>query len=965
MDERVIAIIDGNSLMHRAFHAVQTPMNAPDGRPTNACFGFISMLLKLVGDFKPSGIIAAFDAGIPQQRFEAIEQYKAQRPPTDPALKLQFPMIEALLTSLSIPVMRVQDYEGDDIIGTLSTLAEEHGGIRTLLITGDKDALQLASDTTVIVTNKTGMSDVRIYDPAGVYERFGVDPAHVPDYLGLMGDSSDNIPGIPGVGPKTATRLLQEYGSIEGVIAHVGELKGKLAEKVAVGGELALASRQVATIIRDVPLTVDFDAVAFPSFDSSAVRQAFGELGMMSQLRKLLKLTGDDAAVDGADTLADYPGETVGRTGASAASLSSSSVEAAASATTAVVSPQHFFSDASPAFDPERQAAFQRSMQRIIEGSAARDAVQQLLASPESVGLYVESPATGAVAQPKKAQQSLMLDDAPEEATLLYIATEESVIVLSGDDALQTLKALLLGTASVATLNLKEALRALGFSDTSETALLTDKELLGIRAFDLSVASYLLDSDKPLDDPLSLMERYLPGIDPEEYLGEAADDTGEPSRFSAGIAAAARALAPALQTELEGAGASRCFAQIEQPLTPVLAQVERTGVRVDTAVLAEQGSALAGRIEHLRQQAQELAGMEFNLDSPKQVGEVLFDKLMLPTGKKTKQGYSTNASTLTELKPLSPMPGIILEYRELAKLRSTYIDALPRLVAADGLIHTTFNQTVAATGRLSSSDPNLQNIPVRSDIGKRIRTAFVADADALGVEQAVFVSADYSQIELRLLAHLSEDEHLIAAFKSGEDFHNETAAHVFGVAPGEVTAEMRSRAKAVNFGIVYGQQAFGLSQSLNISYVEAGEMITRYFAAYPQARDYLESLKAQAHEKGWVATIFGRRRYTREITSRNPSRRSFAERTAMNHPLQGSAADIIKLAMNRVAERLQADGFRSRMVLQVHDELDFNCDASELEQLKKMVVDVMQDVVELKVPLIADVSSGPNWAEAH
>ncbi|MDR1358134.1 MAG: DNA polymerase I [Coriobacteriales bacterium] len=961
MEDRVIAIIDGNSLLHRAFHAVQTPMNAPDGRPTNACFGFISMLLKLVGDFKPSGIIAAFDAGIPPERFEAIEQYKAQRPPTDPNLKLQFPMIEALLRSLSIPVVRVQDYEGDDIIGTLSTLAEEKGGIKTLLITGDKDALQLASDKTVIVTNKTGMSDVRIYDPAGVYERFGVDPAHVPDYLGLMGDSSDNIPGIPGVGAKTATKLLQSYGTIEGVIAHAGELRGKLAARVATGGELALASRQVATIIRDVPLTMDFDEVTFPSFDSSAVRQAFGELGMMSQLRKLLKLTGGDAGEDHPSAAAEYAGAEADHAGIAAGPATSASASSAAAT-------QYSSGDAIPAFDPDREAAFQRSMQRIIEGSAAQDAVQKLLDSPEPVGLYVEYPGTAAPAQSKKAQQSLMLDDVPEEATLLYVATEDSVLVLGSKNASQTLellKALLLGTGEVATINLKETLRALVSPDTCKAALLTDRELLMLRAFDLSVASYLLDSDKALDDPLSFMERFLPDIDTEEYQAEDEGDTTGPSQFSAAIAAAARAIAPSLQSELAATGASGCFAQIEQPLTPVLAQIERNGVRVDTTVLAEQGSALTGRIEQLRQQAQEIAGMEFNLDSPKQVGEVLFDKLMLPTGKKTKQGYSTNASVLTELSPLSPLPGIILEYRELAKLRSTYIDALPRLVAADGLIHTTFNQTVAATGRLSSSDPNLQNIPVRSDIGRRIRTAFVADAEALGVREAVFVSADYSQIELRLLAHLSEDEQLIAAFKSGEDFHNETAARVFGVATREVTAEMRSRAKAVNFGIVYGQQAFGLGQSLNISYAEAGEMITRYFAAYPQARDYLESLKAQAHEQGWVATIFGRRRYIREIASRNPSRRSFAERTAMNHPMQGSAADIIKLAMNRVAERLQADGYRSRMVLQVHDELDFNCDATEVEQLKKMVVDVMQDVVELKVPLIADVSSGPNWAEAH
>lgn len=938
MEDRILAVIDGNSLMHRAFHAVQAQMNAPDGRPTNACFGFMSMLLKLVNDFKPSGVIAAFDAGIPSQRLEAIKQYKAHRPPTDPDLRVQFPMIEELLKSLSIPVVRVQDYEGDDIIGTLSAMAEERGGIKTLLVTGDKDALQLASEKTVIVTNRTGMSDVKVYDPEGVFERFGVDPAHVPDYLGLVGDSSDNIPGIAGIGPKTATKLLQDYGDVEGVIAHADELKGKLADKVSNGAQLARDSKQVATIIRDVPIALDFGEVEFPSFDSAEVKRAFGELGMMSHLRKLLKLAGDDVAS------ADIPGPTVSRPPAGTGQPLGESV---------------------PALRTDLEAAFQGSMQSVVEGPRAHDAVGELLDRHEPVGLYIDSPGAQASAKPKKAQQSLVFDDGGRQAASLYIATEASIIVLEGEDTLETLKAVLLSDVEAAVFDLKGLLKALVPSDTSEPSKLTDRELLGIRAFDLSVASYLLDSDRVIDDPVYLMERFLPEIDVERLQDEDAGDFGRPSRYAAAIAAAARAIAPSLRGELAATEAKQCFEQIEQPLTPVLVQMERNGVSVDTQVLAEQGEALSCRIDELREEALGIAGVEFNLDSPKQVGEVLFDKLMLPKGKKTKQGYSTDASVLTELKPLSPLPGIILEHRELAKLRSTYLDALPRLVAGDGLIHTTFNQTVTTTGRLSSSDPNLQNIPVRSDIGRNIRTAFVPDAETLGVEEAVFVSADYSQIELRLLAHLSGDEHLIDAFLCGEDFHQETAARVFGVKAADVTPELRGRAKAVNFGIVYGQQAFGLSQSLGIGFSEAGEMISRYFEAYPQVQAYLEDLKAQAHEKGWVETIFGRRRQIREIKSRIASRRNFAERTAMNHPMQGSAADIIKLAMNRVAVRLQEEGYRSRMVLQVHDELDFNCDVAELDRLEAMVTEVMQSAVQLKVPLIADVSSGPNWALAH
>ncbi|MDR2035235.1 MAG: DNA polymerase I [Coriobacteriales bacterium] len=927
MSERVIAVIDGNSLMHRAFHAVQHPMNAPDGRPTNACFGFMSMFLKLVDDFKPAGVIAAFDAGIPPARLEAIEQYKAQRPPTEPDLKTQFPMIEELLKSLNIPVVRVHNYEGDDIIGTLSALAEEKGNIKTLLITGDKDALQLASDKTVIVTNKTGMSDVKIYDPEAVFERFGVDPAHVPDFLCLMGDSSDNIPGIPGVGPKTATKLLQEYGDIEGVIAHAGELKGKLAEKVADGAQMAFDSRKVATIIRNVPLSIDFDEVVFPRFDSTEVRRAFGELGMMSQMRKLLKLIGDTSAV---------------------------SVGTVRSAT-----------NVSTKMPPcPSEAIFAQSLQLIIRGREALGALQLLLDKPEQVGLYLECSGACAPAVSKKAQQTICFEDTDEQTENLYIATENSTIILEGEEAVRALKSLLLSATEAATFNLKELLTALAPPDTTLPTELSDKELLNCKVFDLGVANYLLDSDQTVQDPFSFFDRYLPGIDAEQFQQTEQSKPDGPSP-GAVLAAAARAIAPLLQAQLLETESLSCYEQIEQPLTPVLVQMERNGVLVDTAVLGEQRQALSIRIDELHKEALDLAGVEFNLDSPKQVGEILFDKLMLPKGKKTKSGYSTDASVLSELTHLSPLPGIILEYRELTKLRSTYLDALPKLVANDGFIHTSFNQTVTTTGRLSSSDPNLQNIPVRSDLGKRIRTAFVADAQSLGVEQAVFVSADYSQIELRLLAHLSGDEHLIAAFLSGEDFHRETAARVFGVAAQQVTPEMRGRAKAVNFGLVYGQQAFGLSQSLGISFGEADEMIRRYFAAYPQVKIYLESLRAQAHEKGWVETIFGRRRQILEINSRIPARRTYAERTAMNHPMQGSAADIIKLAMNRIAQRLEDDGYRSRMVLQVHDELDFNCDAAELDGLTAMVRDIMEQVVALKVPLIADISSGSNWAEAH
>ncbi|MDR0888615.1 MAG: DNA polymerase I [Coriobacteriales bacterium] len=836
---KTIAVIDGNSLMHRAYHAVPPTMNAPDGTPTNACFGFLSMMIKMAEDFKPDGIICAFDAGIPEFRLKTIEQYKAQRPHMDDELRVQFPVMEDLLDSLKIPVVKIESWEGDDILGTVAAADEAEGDIQTLLVTGDKDALQLVSDTTKVVNTRKGMTDVIVYDRDGVYDKWGVYPELVPDYLGLMGDSSDNIPGVPGVGPKTATKLLQQYDSMEDVLAHAGDIKGKLGENIRNNVEQARASREVATIIRDVPLDLDVESVAWPAFDAEGLRRTFERYGFFSHMKKILKLAGLGSAGD----------------------------------------------NAAPQRDGKRAA---------ISGARGTDDDEGVIGTVQSQ---------------------------------MHFVTETE-----------------LPSGMIATNDAKAYIKSHPGIDAS-------------KLFDTSIAAYLLNSVNPPED----ME------------------------------------APELMAALKADGSYDLFNDIEMPLVPVLAQMEQTGVRVDPDVLSAIDSTLADTIDSLKTQAYEHAGAEFNLDSPKQVGEVLFEKLQLPAGKKTKgkTGYSTAASVLKELEPLHPMPGIILEYRELAKLKSTYLDALPKLIAKDGHIHTTFHQTVTATGRLSSSDPNLQNIPVRTDLGREIRTAFVADAGALdvsgnrhsanaaGVAQnliqddsnsaadkvdkpaAIFLSADYSQIELRLLAHLSGDENLIAAFKSGEDFHAETAARVFGVPVADVTSQMRSRAKAVNFGIVYGQQAFGLSQSLKIGFGEAQEMIDSYYRAYPQVRSYLDSIVADAHVNGYATTMFGRKRHIPELNAKNATQRSFGERAAMNHPMQGSAADIIKMAMIDVARRLRDDGLKSQMVLQVHDEIDFNCAADEADALGAMVKDAMEHIVELKVPLIADVSTGANWAEAH
>lgn len=877
MSDRSIAVIDGNSLIHRAYHAVQAPMNAPDGTPTNAVFGFMQMLLKMIEDYHPDAIVCAWDVHRPDWRMKLLERYKAQRPPMDEALVVQMPLIRGLLESMNIPCISMEGYEGDDILGTMAARGEENGD-RIFLITGDKDAYQLASATTSIVTTKKGMSDVVIYTPEKVVERYGIGPELVPDFLGLKGDASDNIPGVPGVGEKTATKLLVEYGSLDELLEHADEIKGKMGERLRENAEEARISRAVATIRRDAPIELALDDVKFPSFDAHEVSEAFGALHLNRHLRAVLALVGDDAQA------------------------------AAAKPASSVKLSYHSSKDA---------AAY------------VRDAI----AGDRWVAIALDEPA----------EQTLFAPEAHivfSDGAGLAAAPLEQAAKLIGQ---------ILAEGRLAGIDLKHVLRQV-FAPGSDAPELDALDTA--RIFDCSLAAYLLESGKSYS-AAELAERYL---DIERPVGEHAPSIGQ---FEAAVA---EALVDPLAAKLKADESWKLFCDIELALLPVLLSMERYGVAIDTDVLKGISSQISGSIATLRDEIVELAGEDFNIDSPKQLGHILFDVLGLDTrkSKKNKNGWSTNAAILEKLKDDHPLPAKVVEYRELAKLRSTYLDALPQLIdPADGRIHTSFNQAVTATGRLSSSDPNLQNIPVRTELGRKIREAFVAP------QGGVFLSADYSQIELRLLAHLSADEGLIAAFNSGEDFHAHTAAGVFGVSVDEVTPQMRSRAKAVNFGIVYGQQAFGLGQSLHIPMVEAQEMIDRYYRAYPRVRAYLDDVVAQAHELGYASTMFGRKRHIPELNSTNANLRHFGERTAMNHPMQGTAADIIKLAMIQVARRLHDEGFAARMVLQVHDELDFECPAEEVDALSKMVADVMDNVVELEVPLIADVQTGPNWAIAH
>lgn len=908
---RTFAVIDGNSLMHRAFHAVPPTMNAPDGRPTNAIFGFLNMFLKMIDAFNPDGVVVAFDKGKPRVRMEMLPQYKAQRPPMDPDLHAQFPMIKELLAALNVPILQSEGWEGDDILGTMARLGEE-AGCDMLLVTGDRDMYQLVTEHVNVVSTRKGLSDVAIMTPESVDDLYhGITPALVPDFYGLKGDTSDNIPGVPGIGPKKASALIAQYGSLDEVIAHADEVKGKMGENLRAHIDDALLSRKVATIRTDAPVELDFEATSFPAFSADEVSAALGTLGITAMQNRFLALIG-------------------GEGGAAASTFEIPAVLRAA------------------AGDAGALGAVAAEVSRVIDA-----------------GEWVAA----------------VVDDDKEEGALfgltrtLWLATSKGLFALEEGDSgaaaevegfnfahgvIAGVLARLFMEGRVASPDMKALLHELSPIDSSELELMDPLAVDSTRIFDTVVAAYLLDSDRSEFDEAYLSDTYLQMALPAARGAEGAgEDAPAPA---ARTAALTLALVAPLREFMARENAANVFDGIEMPLVPVLAKMERAGMLVDPDRLHSLSEGLATQISEVERSIRDLAGDEtFNIGSPMQLSHVLFDVMGLPTKglKKTKRGYySTNAKVLSDLARDHEIVRLILDWREKSKIKSTYLDTLGPLRRGDGRVHTTYNQTITATGRLSSSDPNLQNIPTRSELGRTVKTAFSAG------EGSVFLAVDYSQIELRLLAHLSGDEHLVRAFNEGEDFHAETAARVFGVPVSEVTPDLRSRAKAVNFGIVYGQQAYGLSQSLHISMAEARDMIDRYYEAYPGVRTFLDNVVARAKQTGYAETMYGRRRHIPELKAKNPQLRGFGERTAMNHPMQGTAADIIKIAMARVSRRLEEEGFAAHMILQVHDELDFECPVNEVERLTAMVRDVMEHVVDLRVPLIAEASTGITWADA-
>ena len=922
-DRRVIAVIDGNSLMHRAFHAVPPTMNAPDGRPTNAVFGFLNMFLKMVDAFHPDGVVCAFDRGRPAVRMEMLPQYKAQRPPMDDGLRQQFPMIKELLQAIEVPIVEAEGWEGDDILGTLAR-AGEAAGCDMLLITGDRDMYQLVTDHVNVVSTRKGLSDIAIMTPESVDDLYhGITPELVPDFYGLKGDSSDNIPGVPGIGPKKASALIAQYGSLDEVIAHADEVKGKMGENLRAHIDDALLSREVARIRTDAPVEVDFADTVFPAYDAAQVSAGLGELGITAMQGRFLALLGEGAAAD----------------------LPASSFELAQPVAHAVA---------------ETGEGVEEALAVVFGAIEAGDWVAVALDDDSSAGTLFGTTWTLWVSTSKGL---VSFEEVYQEGYATAPLAARTASSLGVDPEAGLVRGVLLclfQCASVASTDIKALIHAVSPVDSSHRAFLDPLMVDPERTFDVVVAAYLLDSIRSDFDDRYLAETYLhTGLPAVRGEKDAPADAPAPGARAAELA---RVVLEPLAEALQRDGDVDVFARIEMPLVPVLADMERSGMLVDPDRLAGLSAELGDQIDALAARIRELAGDEaFNISSPMQLSHILFDKMGLPTKglKKTKSGYySTNARVLEEFARDHEFVRLVLEYREKTKIKSTYLDALGQLRRADGRVHTTYNQTITATGRLSSSNPNLQNIPTRSELGRTVKTAFSAG------EGSVLLAVDYSQIELRLLAHLSADEHLVAAFNEGEDFHAETAARVFGVPVDEVTPDLRSRAKAVNFGIVYGQQAYGLSQALDIPMAEAREMIDRYFEAYPGVRTYLDRTVEDAKACGYAITMFGRRRPIPELKMKNPVQRGFGERTAMNHPMQGSAADIIKIAMIRVARRLREEGFASRMVLQVHDELDFECPIDEIEALTALVREEMENVVELRVPLIAEASTGTTWADA-
>ncbi|MEC0272444.1 DNA polymerase I [Peribacillus frigoritolerans] len=873
MDKKLV-LIDGNSIAYRAFFALPL-LNNDKGVHTNSVYGFTMMLNRILEEEKPTHILVAFDAGKTTFRHASFKEYKGGRQKTPPELSEQFPFIRELLDCFQIKRYELENYEADDIIGTLSLQAEKDG-FEVKVISGDKDLTQLSSPSTTVSITKKGITEIEEYTPKHIHEKYGLSPLQIIDLKGLMGDASDNIPGIPGVGEKTALKLLHQFETVENLLQSIDEVSGqKLKEKIEEHKDLALLSKELATITREAPLEVSVNETEYTGMDQDRVISFYKELGFSTLLDKL---------------------------------------------------------------DVTESALLE---QEKIEVHTAE--MTEGMFADESA-LYVE-----------------ILEDNYHRADIIGIAisNEQGHFYFNGEDALSS-----------------DAFKSWAEDETKKKTVFDAKrtvvalrhrgvEIKGID-FDVFLASYILDPAESVDEVAEITKTQgtIRLETDDVFYGKGAKrkipEEAELREHIARKSKAVFSLKEPMIDKLQEFEQYHLFTELELPLSIILANMEWQGIKVDIGRLKNMGQELAIRLRNIEARIFELAGEAFNINSPKQLGAILFEKLELPVMKKTKTGYSTSADVLEKLESKHDIVKEILLYRQLGKLQSTYIEGLLKVVnGKTDKVHTRFNQALTQTGRLSSTDPNLQNIPIRLEEGRKIRQAFIPSE-----KDWIIFAADYSQIELRVLAHIANDSGLVEAFQAGMDIHTRTAMDVFHVSADQVTSNMRRHAKAVNFGIVYGISDYGLSQSLGITRKEAGEFIEKYLRSFPGVQEYMEESIHEARQKGYSTTLMQRRRYIPEITSRNFNIRSFAERTAMNTPIQGSAADIIKLAMINMNKRLKREGLKTRMLLQVHDELIFETPPEELEILKVIVPEEMENAIELNVPLKVDYAFGPTWFDA-
>ena len=865
MADRIV-IIDGNSLINRAFYAMQKPMITSEGIYTQGIYGFLNMLNKLMADYSPEYIAVAWDKKAPTFRHKEYSEYKAGRRKMPPELAMELPLAKDLLSAMNISNLELEGYEADDIIGTVARMAEGEG-LEPLIITGDRDALQLATDKTKVLITKKGISEFDLYDREKMLERYGLTPTQFIDLKGLMGDQSDNIPGIPGVGEKTGIKLLEQFGTIQEMLSRTHEIANqKLRDKVEENAQLAILSRRLAEIDTNVPLEYSLEDFRKKEYKKDELIDILVKLEFNSFLKKM-NLEAEDKE------------------------------------------------------SPKPQV--NEFKNTIIINSEEDLKKLESLGEGEELALYISSDYFH-VSKP--------------HISKLAFARGEEVFMVSGEDALMK--------KAVKLLDGKKP-RFLGHNlvDSFYALCCWGAENLNA-AWDTAVAQYVLDSSRSGYDFKGMVLEYF------HDTIEVSDDDDSIKTILRYISA----MKDEQKKRLEKDGLMEVLMNAELPLIEVLADMEYRGFKVDSRALQEYGKGLKEEIDNLRTEIYQEAGEEFNINSPKQLGEILFEKLGLPAGKKTKSGYSTSADVLEKLKDKHPVVELILRYRMLTKLNSTYVEGLLPLIGEDGRIRAHFQQTVTATGRISCTEPNLQNIPVRNEYGRLLRKVFTPSD-----EEHVLIGADYSQIELRVLAHLSDDQGLIDAFNRGDDIHRATAARVFGMKYEDVTSLDRSRAKAVNFGVIYGMSGFGLSEELNISRKDAENYIEDYFNKHEKVREYMSGQVKFCKEKGYTETILGRRRFIPEINSATFMVRSLGERLAMNSPIQGSAADIIKLAMIKVYNELKNRGLKSKLILQVHDELIIDTLISEEAEVSKLLTDNMESAMKLKVELLSDLNRGKTW----